>query len=376
MNRMRLDHMEWSKGTLGMAAIDLADSAISAPDLAALGLPHTAQLPSSGLALVHQLERALGVRLAAPGGRVQVVAGASEAIAVVFGALLDPGDEVLVETPGYQPHAEVPKLFGATVRTFARSRGQGYAGWASAIEEQLGSATRLVVLSDLHNPSGAMATTADLDALGVLAQARGFHVLVDETFRDAGPAPTGTIAVRGPQWVSISSLTKAYGLGGLRIGWIAAHADVLLRCFECHDGLSVQPSHLSVALALELIPHLDALRARTHRLLAANHIHWAQFIARVGAALERAGMPLQRGVAPCGTTTFAAFGREGLGDAFARHAFERYDVAVTPGRFFGDAAGFRVGLGVEAAQLDAGIERLERAAREFPTTLTAREAIA
>jgi len=369
MNRMQLHHIAWSKFVGSRAALDLADSSIAPPDLAALGLPHAAALPAGGLAAIHELGRALGARLGAPAGRVLVTAGASEANAVVFGALLDPGDEVLVEQPSYEPHIEVPKLFGATVRRFSRSPATGFGGWLGSVEEGLRPSTRLVVLSDLHNPTGAALDTRELDGLGRLAESRGFQVLVDETFRDASRAPLATASARGARWVTTSSLTKCYGLGGLRIGWVAARDDVLERCAAVQDGLSVQPSHLSAALALALVPHLDALRARTHRILERNHATWRAFLERVARSLERAGIAFDPGIAPGGTTAWCTFERNGLGDLFAKIALEQHGTSVTPGRFFGDPRGFRTGVGVDSEQLEAGLERLERAAATLVSTL-------
>src|SRR5438045_9536642 len=108
---LRLDHLRWSRTDARRHRHNLADSGVAPPDLAAMGLPHTAALGAGSYAALAELEHALAARVAAP-GPVIVTSGASEAIACVHGALLAAGDEVLVEPPGYEPHRGVPPLFG------------------------------------------------------------------------------------------------------------------------------------------------------------------------------------------------------------------------------------------------------------------------
>ncbi len=335
----------------------LADSAIATPDLEALGLPHVATAPPEGYQAQADLERMLGERIGAPGGQVMVAAGASEANACVFGSLLGTGDEVLAEIPGYEPHRVVPTLFGATVRGFDRPLAGPPGALAAAVEGALGPRTRLVVISDLHNPGGGALGEEDLRALETLAARRDLRLLCDETFRDAGDRPPATVAARSDRWVTTGSLTKSYGLGGLRIGWVAGDPRTLAACEEVHDALSAQPSLLSVALARALVPHLARLRARTHEILAANHGVFTRFAARSG---RFAGPAVQ------GTTTWREFAGEDEGDRFCEFAGERFGVALARGGFFGRPRGLRIALGNEPVRFEAAIQALERAAAAFP----------
>lgn len=332
MSRPILEHIAWAKTEPRRLRHNLADSAVAAPDFEAMGLPSRPGPLGRDDAVVAQAERAWGERIGAPGGRVIATAGASEAIAIVFLGLLGPGDEVLVESPGYEPHRLVPLHFGATVRGFPRD---GVRPVTAAVEAALGPATRLVVVSDLHNPTGTALSEADARALDALATARDFLVMCDETFRDAGERPIGTLASLGPRWITTSTLTKIYGLGGLRIGWVAGDPGLLARCANAHNALSAQPAVPSLELALALTPHLDALRVRARGILAENHAAWTRFV----AARPAFAAPASRG-----TTTFVRFAADGAGDAFARHV-ARFDVAVVPGRFFGEPRGVRIALG-------------------------------
>src|SRR5262249_51329566 len=133
------------------------------------------------------LEAGLGERLRAPGGRVMLSAAGSEANACAFAGLLEPGDEVLLERPGYEPHTGVPALFGLRTHHFERAAAAGYAVLAEAIERHLTPRTRLVVFTDLHNPTSVPWHAAEAGALTALAERHGFHLLCDEAFRDADP---------------------------------------------------------------------------------------------------------------------------------------------------------------------------------------------
>jgi len=362
MPSVPVEHIAWSKARASLHRYSLADSAIATPDLRALGLPHAAEMPPEGYRAQAELERLIGERIGAPGGRVLLTAGASEANACALAALLSPGDEVLAERPGYEPHRAAARLFGAAVRAFDRPMGEGPGGaarpgaLAEAVEQALGPGTRLVVLSDLHNPGGAALDEQDARVLDALAAQRGFRVLCDETFRDAGRLSCGTRAALSGRWLATASLTKVYGLGGLRIGWVAGDAATLAACETAQDALTVQPSLLSIALARALVPHLDALRARTHAILSANHAAFGRLAAR---QRHLAGPPVT------GLTTWREFGVEGEGDRFAAFAGARFDLALARGGFFGRPRGVRVALGGEPAAFAAALEVLEAAAGAF-----------
>ena len=359
-------HIMWARIEPARHRHSLAPSEVDPPDLEALGLPSRGSLPRSTDGLQVELERLLGARWGAPGGRVVLTAGGSEANAIVFGALLERGDEVLVETPGYEPHREVPRLFDITVRRFERPLSDGGTSLATAVEAALGPATRMVVVTHLHNPSGVALTGTDARALADLAERRGLWILCDEIFRDALEEPRGTFATLGPRWVATSSLTKVYGLGGLRLGWIAGSDDVLSRCARVQNALSGSPSVPSIALALALAPHFDTLRARTHRILAANHARWA--------ALLGEEPPFTSPARPLGTTAWALFPSKDGGDAFAAFASRHAHLAVAPGRFFADPRGIRVGLGREPECFAPALDTLRQALAAFVAGEPVREA--
>jgi aspartate/methionine/tyrosine aminotransferase len=360
-----LNHIAWSETFVPRHRCSLAESGVDVPDLEALGLPARGGLPAAGYAVQSELERLLAARQGAPGGRVVIAAGGSEANAIVFIALLSPGDEVLVESPGYEPLRVVPGLLGLRVRHFERLAVPGGPSLAARIEAGLTPATRMVVLTCVHNPSGMLLAPGEARELNELAERRGFWILCDEIFRDAIDGPLATCAALGPRWVTTSSLTKIYGLGGLRIGWIAGSAEVLALCAEAQDALSAEPALPSIALALDLVPHLDVLRARTRGFLATNHARWRERFP--------GEQPFAIPVVPAGTTAWLLFPGTGEGDAFAAFAAEHHGLAVVPGRFFGEPRGVRVGFAAEPARFALALDTFERALAAFAARLPVRE---
>jgi aspartate/methionine/tyrosine aminotransferase len=251
----------------------------------------------------------------------------------------------------------VPPFFGARVRTFARRREHGYGRMSEAVEAALTPATRLVLFTDLHNPSGVPLEPADAAALTDLAERRGLWLVCDETFRDSADRPVGTSSALSDRWVTTSTLTKSYGLGSLRIGWVSGSAAALARCAEAQNALSVEPAGPSLELALALVPHLDSLRARANGILAANHTLWQSLLA--------SGLPCDASVPSRGTTTFVHLPGPAGGDAFAAFAAERFELLVVPGRFFGEPRGVRIALGGEPVRCAAALDTFQSAVRAF-----------
>ena len=173
------------------------------------------------------LREAIASRYGTTSERVSIAAGASGANFQAMLALLEPGDDALIETPAYDPLIAAARAAGANVVHFERSRSKGFALDPYVVRTALTPSTKLIVMSNAHNPSGAMASRDTLEQVGVMAEAIGARVLVDEVYAEAQydeEPPPRPAANLGEVFVTTSSLTKAYGLAGLRCGWIIASA--------------------------------------------------------------------------------------------------------------------------------------------------------
>src|SRR5256886_7157609 len=158
-----------------------------------------------------------------PENVVTVAGGTSMANHLAMAALIERGDEVLIEQPTYDPLLAVAEYLGAKIKRFPRKFEDGFKIDVDLLEKQITKRTRLIALTNLHNPSSAFVDDATLRKIRELVRAVGAHVLVDEVYLEAmfENAPKPAIAL-GPEFVVTSSLTKGYGLSGLRCGWILA----------------------------------------------------------------------------------------------------------------------------------------------------------
>jgi aspartate/methionine/tyrosine aminotransferase len=283
--------------------------------------------------------------------RVVTAQGTSGANFLVFAALVTAGDDVLVERPGYDPLMGPPALLGARVVRFDRRFEDGYRLDPDAVRAALTPRTRLIVITNAHNPTGVLAADGDVDAIGRIAERHGARVLVDEVYLDtAAPGAVRPAAARSPVFVSTSSLTKSYGLAGLRCGWVLAAPDVaeaVRRARDVVDGTGAFPAERLSVLAFSM---LDRLAARARRILGANGRAVREFLA---------SRPDLECVLPgAGTVVFPRL--RGVEDAgpFLETLARRFDTGLVPGHFFQAPAHFRLGFGGDAGVLADGLARL------------------
>src|SRR6059058_1640041 len=173
----------------------------------------------------------------APENVVTISGGTSMANHLAMAVLLEHGDEVLIEKPTYDPLLAIAEYLGATIKRFPRRFGDGFEIDIVELEKQITPGTRLIVLTNLHNPSSELVEEVTLRRIGELARDVGARVLVDEVYLEAifanSPPPAVSL---GPEFVVTSSLTKGYGLSGLRCGWIFADAEnSAIRRYLCRE---------------------------------------------------------------------------------------------------------------------------------------------
>jgi aspartate/methionine/tyrosine aminotransferase len=280
--------------------------------------------------------------------------GTSLANFLAYGAILDRGDEALVETPVYEALTGLPQLFGASVRTFARGESR-FEIDPDRVLAALSPRTRLVAVSNLHNPSGVAADDAALREIGREAERRGFYVLVDEVYQDfAGTERIATAYRRlGPRFLATNSLTKVYGMGGLRLGWIVADEAIARRAEKLMDYLSVVTAYPASMIAVVALRRIDALRERALRVARANVGIVRDFVRRNADRV--------RWVEPDGgIVAFLRFERGRNGDEVSERLRHDHDTLVVPGSFFGAPDGVRIGFGGSEETLRLGLANLEK----------------
>jgi len=283
-------------------------------------------------------------------------AGTSMANHLAMAAIIEPGDEVLIEHPAYGPILDVAYYLQANVRRFQRAEENGWAIDPKEVRRNITPKTRLVVITNLHNPTSALTSEAVLREIGDIARSIGALVLVDEVYLDAvyegTPRPSFHL---GPQFVVTSSLTKVYGVSGLRCGWILAQPDLAWKMRRLNDLYSATPVYPGELLSVAAFQHLDLLREKARRIVDADRQLLHGFL---GAQSNICAVWTN-----WGTTSFVRLSRSrgSNTDRFLEQLGAKFDTSAVPGRFFEMPDHFRIGMGVNTEMFGEGLNRIGRA---------------
>jgi aspartate/methionine/tyrosine aminotransferase len=365
MLRFHAPYLEWAKSRPS-ARFDLAGSNVLACSIDELpGAREAIAFDGRNDAGYLPLIDSIATRYGVAREQVTTAQGASGANFLACAALLEPGDEVLVETPGYDPLLGAPRLLGAQVNRFDRDFADGFAVDPDRVRRSMTPRTRLIIITTPHNPSGVLADSAALDEIGSIAEANGAHVLLDEVYLDLAAAsphhpvkPERTFATRGNAFVCTNSLTKSYGLSGLRCGWILSSADVAERIRRARDVVDGTGSIVAERLAALAFTHLDRLLARATGLVDRNGALVRDFL--------RSRTDLTW-VEPAGTVVFPLL--RGLGDTttFTGRLLKERETAIVPGHFFQAPRHVRIGFGGLTDALREGLQAIRAALDESIT---------
>jgi len=350
-------YMEWSK-LKSAAKYNLATSGIQNCPLAELDfrVEEIDLHGSNSYGYAPLLEAIAAMKGVAPDWVVRAD-GTSMANHLAMAALFAPGDEVLMEEPTYELILSTALYLGAKVKRFQRRVEDDYALDPEEVAKHLTPQTRLIVVTNMHNPSSALASEASLRAVGELAASVGARVLVDEVYLEALHHPPAASSIHyGKQFVVTSSLTKAYGLSGLRCGWILAEPELAERIWKLNDVFAATPVYLAEQLSALAIAQRDKLSRRADALLDAN---------RKALVETLGGHPaIELTIPPLGTTVFPRL-IQGDVAGFSEFLREKYETSVVPGVYFERPEHFRVGIPGEIEMTREGLNRLAAALDEW-----------
>tara|TARA_R110002051_G_scaffold144754_3_gene217738 strand:+ start:2485 stop:3699 length:1215 start_codon:yes stop_codon:yes gene_type:complete len=306
--------------------------------------------------IVSHLARRYNVRA----GNIRCTTGATTAVSLALGALLSAGDTVLIEQPGFDIFANCARDADLEFGYFRREA-PCFEIIISEVLKALTPATRMVVLSNLHNPSGVLVESDVLAALAEALNDRNVLLLIDEVYQDyAGIGAAGLDIERHPNVIRIGSLTKTFGLSALRCGWIFASGDVMSRLKAHCDRVDFGVSKLSHCVAAEVLAiayQYDTWRSSV--MEASLPVTEKALQGMVDRGLLELELPLT------GCTCFPKV--VGVTDtrALSRWLIARHGVVVVPGECFGMAGHIRIGFALDADKLTNGLERLAAGLQEY-----------
>jgi len=373
-------HAQYSLATSGVMNYPLADLPVSLADLEVSGPSYYGYAP-------------LLERLAAKCGTgpecVVHATGTSMANHLAMAASFEPGDEVLIEQPTYELVVTTAMYLGADVRRFPRRFEQDFRLDPEEVERHVTPRTRLIVVTNLHNPSGAPADEAALRRVGEIGAGVGARVLVDEVYLEAdfSRRTPSAFHLDERRFIITSSLTKAYGLSGLRCGWAVAEPEIAQRMWRINDLYGVIPAHAAERLSVIALDNLDRISRRAQTLLETNRILLHRFFdsrrdlavfrpnvgtiafprllasphAKPDSGEERAPFELTQPNFSEGRAPLAPTAVDRLCDLLRK----KYETSVVPGRFFEMPDHFRLGIGGSTEITAEALTRLGTALDEL-----------
>lgn len=350
MRQKHSEYMHWAK-TQSRARFNLATSGVGSFPLKELPFD-CSQLEINGDNSYGYLplKQAIAARAGTEPDCVVTAAGTSFANYLAMATLLDPGDEVLIEHPAYGLLLDAARYIGAEVKPFFRHEENGFALNPGEIRRVLSPRTRLIVVTNLHNPSSVLAPESVLREVVDLARSVGARVLVDEVYLDAVYENTPRTAFHlGPEVVVTSSLTKVYGVSGLRCGWILAEPELARAMWQLNNLFAATPVHPGELMSVAAFQHLEILRDRARRIVEVDRAVLNRFLD------EETGVSAVR--TEWGTTSFLKL-PQGEAESFLDRLRREQETSGVPGRFFQMPDHIRIGMGVNSEMFAEGLRRI------------------
>jgi aspartate/methionine/tyrosine aminotransferase len=355
MRQRQSDYMQWAK-LQSKARFNLATSGVAAYPLSELPCSID-QLEINGDSSYGfaPLQQAIANKAEVDPDCVVAATGTSMANHLAMAALIDPGDEVLIEQPAYELLVSTAQYLQAKVIRFPRHEDNNFALDPNEIRRHITANTKLIVITNLHNPTSVLTPESTLREVGEIARSINARVLVDEVYLDAvyESTPRGAFHL-GKEFVTTNSLTKVYGLSGLRCGWVLAQPDLARAMWHLNDLFGAVPPHPAELISVIAFQNLDKIRKRARTIVEADR----KILTNLYASQD--GQHFATARTEYGTTSFPRL-KKGSADAFLTQLRQRHETSVVPGRFFDMPNHFRIGMGVNSEVFAEGLSRLAKA---------------
>ncbi len=358
MQAPRIDLFEWLLQNAPHATHNLAFSNIHGltieeyKTLTDFSFPDSFELGSNAQYGADELKKTLCSMYNCAASNIVTTTGASEANFLVFSALLTKGDEFIIEQPGYPPMWLTPELLGARRINWPRKFENKFNVDIEMLHNLITEKTKLIVLTNLHNPSGVLIGKKEIKAIAKIAEDHGVYVLNDEIYLDGSFIPQSS-SFGLPNVIVTTSMTKIYGLGALHTGWIIAPEDVTMQCqrFKAHStGASSFTSELMTAHILrsarkELVKRFQ-IRAKTNLHYLSEwmnqHNEFFEWIVPDG-----------------GIVCFPKYRLDISSVDLCRYLLETQKLLVNPGIFFNQEGFLRLSYGCDLLVLQKALDALE-----------------
>ena len=344
------NRVAWNLAESGVHPLRLEELAVSEEDRTALFGQELGYTQTNG---THELRAAIASMY--PGARpehIEVTNGGSEANCIALWHLVEPGDEVVMMLPNYMQMRGLARGLGAVVRPWRLvEEATRWRADVEALDAMVSPATKLILLCNPNNPTGARLTGPELNEICRVASRVGAWIVSDEIYRGAelDSVETATIWGRYERALVTSGLSKAFGLPGLRIGWVVGPPGLIDELWGVHDYTSIAPGALNDRLARVALARRDFILARTRGIVAANYPLVRKWIEGRAPALAH--------VAPeAGAIVFVRYRHAINSTALVERLRDDQSVLLVPGDHFEMDGYLRIGFGNHPAHLASALE--------------------
>lgn len=294
---------------------------------------------------------------------VLVTTGAVEANYLIVNTLLAPGDEAVVMRPNYLQVWGVARNRGVRVKDFDLVEAKGWAPDLDQLAAAVGPQTKLIAVCNPNNPTGRIMSAAEMAAIVAAAERVGAWILADEVYAGAEretDATTQSFHGMYDKVLAVGSMSKAYGLPGLRTGWVVGPPALLDEMWARHDYVTITGTMLSDRLAtLALSPEVrPQILARTRGLIRAGYPVLRDWVARQGNRMTLFA-PQAAAIA------FVSYDRPVNSTLLVERLRTEQSVLIVPGDHFGHDRHLRISFGLPHAYLSEGLERIGRMLEEI-----------
>ena len=296
-----------------------------------------------------------------PPHSILVTNGSSEANLISIIHLVERGDEVVLMLPNYMQIWGLARSIGAKVKPFRLGAKKGWAPDIEQLKSLIGKRTKLIALCNPNNPTGALLSTTEMNAIRDLASESRAWILSDEVYQGAeiNGRTTQSFLDIYDRAIVTNGLSKAYGLPGLRIGWVAGPEPTIAKLWSYHDYTTIAPSSVSDRLACVALRKRREILERTRNILRTNLPIVEEWVNRTG---------IFSFVRPkAGAISFIKYALNVNSTRLAEKLREQKSVLVVPGDHFGIDGYLRIGYGVEPNYLKAGLDLVSQFIQESLT---------
>ncbi len=291
---------------------------------------------------------------------VLVTTGVTEALFTFFNSILNPGDEVIVEYPEFQTLSELPKAIGCEIKYLDLKQKSNYIPCLETLESIITPKTKLLIINNPHNPTGSKLDIESVKAISYMAKKHDIYLLFDEHYKFL-PLQSGTDLILSgfdicykihKKVAATGSITKCFGVNGLRIGWLISDQEIIEECREYKHYLTHVTSPISDYLALIILRNRAKLLLHIKKQILSN-------VATLNSFMHKYRHIFEYVEPQGGLVAFPKIKGNINSNEFCQKLLKSKNVSLLPGNVFGENNHFRINYGIESIKFNEAIDLLE-----------------